>query len=147
MKFSTIIPVLFLSFIVSSCTVEPVAINYGQDACHFCKMNIVDRQHAAEIVTTKGKAYKYDAIECLVQDLHNWPESDIAFYLVTDYDKPGNLIDARKATYIICEDIPSPMGANLSGFEMANKAKETLNNKKGALHTWSTLKAYMDKPK
>ena len=147
MKFETIFQVLILSLVISSCTVEPVAINYGQDACHFCKMNIVDRQHAAELVTTKGKAYKYDAIECMVQDLHNWSESDIAFYLITDYDSPGTLIDARKATYIICEDIPSPMGANLSGFELVNKAEQILNHKKGELYSWSALRKHMDQSK
>ena len=42
-----------------ACSVEPKPINYGRDACHFCKMTIVDNQHAAEIITLKGKAFKY----------------------------------------------------------------------------------------
>jgi len=140
MKFLNIIQILIIGFILSSCTVEPVPINYGQDACHFCKMNIVDRQHATEIVTTKGKAYKYDAIECMVQDLPNWAGTDIELYLITDYDVPGNLVDATKATYLISENIPSPMGANLSGFESNEKARQTQESKGGELYTWTTLK-------
>ncbi len=44
-----IVPLFFYS-----CSVEPSPINYGKEACNFCKMNIVDQQHGAEIVTKKG---------------------------------------------------------------------------------------------
>jgi len=55
---------LFLYFILSGlflftgCKVEPEPINYGKDQCHFCKMNIVDKQHAAQSSTQQatGKA-------------------------------------------------------------------------------------------
>lgn len=129
-----------LTIALSSCTVEPVPINYGQDACHSCKMNIVDRQHAAEIVTTKGKAYKYDAIECMMQDLNNWEEEDIAFFLITDYSTPGELVDARKGSYLISENLPSPMGANLTGFESQEAAKLVHQEKEGTLFSWEELK-------
>lgn len=132
---------LAIATIFTACSVEPVPIEYGQDACNFCKMNIVDRQHAAEIVTTKGKAFKYDAIECMMQDLKNWPEADIAFYLMTDYDTPGKLIDATKGNYLISEGIPSPMGANLTGFESLEKATQVHAEKGGELLNWMELKA------
>ena len=48
--------ILFLVPFFSACSVEPVEINYGEDACEFCKMNIVDKQHAAELVTPKRRA-------------------------------------------------------------------------------------------
>ena len=63
---AAIVTILFLS--LAACTVAPVPINFGSDGCHFCKMTIVDKQHAAELVTSKGKAYKYDAIECMIDD-------------------------------------------------------------------------------
>ena len=140
MKPLNIIRLLITATIFTSCSVEPVPIEYGQDACHFCKMNIVDRQHAAEIVTKKGKAFKYDAIECMMQDRKNWQEADIAFYLMTDYDTPGNLVDATKAFYLISENIPSPMGGNLSGFESKEKAEQIHQEKEGKLLTWEELK-------
>ena len=79
-------------------------------------MTIVDRQHSAEIVTVKGKSYKYDAIECMMNDLSKWKRPDVALFLVADYDRPGELIDATNANYLISEDIPSPMGEFLSAF-------------------------------
>ena len=140
MKFIHQLYISILALTLTACTAEPVPINYGQDACHFCKMNIVDRQHAAEIVTQKGKAYKYDAIECMVQDLPKWPETEVAFYLITDYDVPAKLVDATQATYLISENIPSPMGANLSGFEQKEKAIQTQELKGGKLYSWTSLK-------
>ena len=140
MKPLNIIFLLITATIFTSCSVEPVPIEYGQDACHFCKMNIVDRQHAAEIVTKKGRAFKYDAIECMMQDRKNWEETDIAFYMMTDYSVPGNLVDATKAFYLISENIPSPMGANLSGFESKENAEQTQQEQTGELLTWAELK-------
>ncbi len=136
----TIISFIFITFILSSCAVEPVQIEYGKDACHFCKMNIVDKQHAAEIVTTKGKAFKYDAIECMMQNRSNWPEEEIGLYLMTDYENPGKLVDATNAVYLISEGLPSPMGANLTGFESKTYAEKIQTEKGGVILSWEELK-------
>ena len=108
--------------IATCCSIEPQPINYGKDACHYCKMSIVDRQHNAEIVTKKGKAFKYDAIECMVRDIGRRDENEIALFLIADYTIPGKLVDATRATYLISATLPSPMGANLTGFEHQENA-------------------------
>ena len=132
----------FTALLFISCSIEPEAIVYGKDACAFCQMNIVDNQHAAQIVTQKGKVFKYDAIECMMRDLKKKDESTVALFLITDYSVPGELTDAVKATYLISENIPSPMGANLSGFKRAQAASETQQEKEGTLYTWDELKEY-----
>ena len=125
---------------VSSCTVEPQPIEYGKDACHFCKMNIVDQQHAAEIVTKKGKSFKYDAIECMLNEMNTRNKNEIALFLVNTYDVPSKLFDAKKTTYLISEAIKSPMGANLSAFKDKNIGILTQNEKGGDIYTWEELK-------
>ena len=141
-----IILTLYLAlFTLTACTIEQSPIVYGKDACYFCKMNIVDKQHAAEIVTRKGKAYKYDAIECMIRDVLKRDETEIALFLITDYYNPGKLVDATKATYLISENLPSPMGANLTGFESKNKAEETQKEKSGTLYSWDELKRVFKK--
>lgn len=127
------------SFFIA-CTVEESPIVYGKDACHFCKMNIVDKQHAAEIVTKKGKPYKYDAIECMIKDIETRDVNDIALFLMTDYLTPGKLVDATTATYLISDKLPSPMGANLTGFKSKIKAEEIQKEKSGTLHSWDELR-------
>lgn len=128
-----------LSFLVWACEVKPQEISYGHDGCHYCKMTIVDTQHAAEIVTTKGKAFKYDAIECMLNDLHSWDETPVALYLVSDYSRPKELIDATKAFYLISESIPSPMGAFLTAFGNEQNRDGAKMEKGGDVYSWDTL--------
>jgi len=125
-----------------SCSVEPQPINYGTDACEFCKMTIVENRWAAEIVTSKGKAYKYDAIECMMNYMNrnDINSNEMALLLVDDYSNPGDLIDARNATYIKSEAIPSPMGAFLSAFSKADDAKLTVEEKGGEVFDFNALK-------
>ncbi len=129
-----------LVLFTAACTVGPSEINYGKEACHFCKMTIVDNQHAAEIVTAKGKAFKFDAIECMINDLKKRDESEIALFLINDYANPGNLIDARPATYLISEAIPSPMGAFLSGFGSRETALAVKDEKGGEIYDWQAIR-------
>ncbi len=135
---SLLICLVFL-VIYSSCSTEAHPISYGSDACHFCMMTIVDKQHAAQIVTKKGKPFKYDAIECMMNDLKRREDGTIALYLVSDYSKPGRLIDARLAHFIISEAIPSPMGEFLSAFSEEEKAKEKVTNLGGMYYDWAGL--------
>lgn len=130
---------VFMSIIISACTVAPVDINYGKAACHFCKMTIIDNQHAAELVTSKGKVFQYDAIECMINDLKPRDKADISLFLINDYSKPGMLVDAKSATFLISEKIKSPMGAYLSGFESKKSAQKTQNEQGGNLFSWEEI--------
>tara|TARA_R110000765_G_scaffold182537_2_gene288493 strand:+ start:1323 stop:1721 length:399 start_codon:yes stop_codon:yes gene_type:complete len=125
--------------IFSSCSISPKPIVYGSDGCHFCSMTIVDKQHAAEFVTKKGKSYKFDASECMLNSLKEMDKSSVALFLVNDYDAPGDLIDAAKATYLISTNIPSPMGAYLSAFETMEAAEKAKAIHKGELFTWEQI--------
>lgn len=144
MKSSSIKFVLIFSLIalVASCKVEPKEIEYGQDHCHFCDMTVVDKSHAAEYVTQKGKSYVFDAIECMVNEiLRDKNEPELAFILVADYAEPGKLVDAKTATYLISENIKSPMGANLSAFASREIAEKFQKENGGILLNWDELKA------
>jgi len=131
---------LTILLLTISCKVEPQPIEYGKDQCSFCVMNIVDKTHAAQYVTKKGKQFKFDAIECLVNDLSKKNEDDLAIILVADYSEPGKMIDAKTATYLISPKIKSPMGANLSAVYSNIKAAELQQKFSGELYTWETLK-------
>ena len=122
-----------------SCEVAPEQINYGNDACHFCKMTIVDQQHAAQYVTKKGKQFKFDAIECMVNELSEKEIEKIGILLVSDYKEPGQMTSAMDATYLISKEIKSPMGANLSAFESTQIANTTKDESGGELYTWTQL--------
>jgi copper chaperone NosL len=131
---------LIVLFTIISCNVEPKPIEYGKDQCHYCDMNIVDKTHASQYVTKKGKQYKFDAIECMINSLEGKDENQMAFILVSDFGIPGEMIAANSAVYLICDAIKSPMGANLSGLSSEEKAKELQQKHSGEIYSWENLK-------
>ena len=102
-------------------------------------MTIVDKQHAAKIVTKKGKAFKFDAVECMMNHLKDVDMANIELFLVNNYLAPGKLIDAKKATFLISKEIPSPMGEYLSGFQSRVEAENIEDENNGKLYSWNEL--------
>ena len=134
-----------LLFILTSCNVGPQAIDYGYDGCHFCKMTIVDKLHAAEIVTHKGKIYKFDASECMINFMKDFDPSEVKSYLTNVYTEPETLIDATQATFLISKNVPSPMGAFLTAFKTKEDAQKVQIEKEGTLYTWNELLVHFKK--
>ncbi len=124
--------------LVCSCAPKPSPIEYGSDVCHYCKMTIVDRQHAAELVTKKGKVYKFDAIECMIP-YRVESNQEYNFVLVNDFNNPGKLTDAESSHYLVCNNIPSPMGAYLSAFSNPDHANKMKMNKGGEIYNWEEI--------
>lgn len=141
--------IIFLFIAFNSCSISPVPIEYNVDQCHACKMIIADSRFGAELITLKGKVYKYDAVECLVPEIKKNGEDHYKFVLVTDFDDPKTLIDARISSYLISDKLPSPMGGFLSAYSSKGHAVEALTRNDGKLYTWEELKqndlfAYLD---
>lgn len=132
-------------FVLVGCAVEPKPIAYGSDTCHFCRMTIVDKQHGAEVVTGKGKVYKFDAVECMFNYMPAVKDPSNALFLVNGYVQPGELIEASGATYLISEGIPSPMGAYLTAFASEADARDARTLHGGQVYTWQELKAHLKK--
>jgi len=124
-----------------SCTVEPTPIEYGSDHCYFCDMTVVDKTHASQYTTKKGRSYSFDAVECLVRKLtQDNNEAEMAFIQVADYANPGHLVSASSATYLVSEKIKSPMGANLSAFSNSETAQKAQSMHNGEIFTWQQIK-------
>lgn len=133
--------VILMSFVLLSCSKNIEPINYGNDQCEFCRMTIVDQTHAAQVVTNKGKNFKFDASECLIHYLYEQKnESDMLHVLSADYTNPGTLIDVKDATFIISQNIPSPMGENLSAIGSKEDAEKIQEENGGELFSWGDVK-------
>ena len=135
---------LLMGLLIYGCQAGPKPIIYGEDGCHFCKMTIVDKLHAAEIVTHKGKVYKFDATECMINFNKSFDANNVKFYLSNNYSEAESLIDATQATYLISDNIPSPMGAFLSAFQNREDALETQSKKTGTIYSWNELKKHLN---
>jgi copper chaperone NosL len=102
-------------------------------------MTIVEPKHAAQLVTKKAKVFSFDAIECLLNYLKEIDQSSVALYLVSDFEQPGNLTDATRATFLVSKNIPSPMGGNLSAFKIADTGQAIKKVHGGTLYSWEEL--------
>lgn len=144
MKLYFYLPIIAL--ILSSCSIEPKPIIYGEDHCHYCDMTVVDKTHAAELTTKKGKSTVFDAIECMVRQVNqDNSEEKMAFMLVSDYANPGQLTNAKTALYLISSKIKSPMGANLSAFSTMSLATQYQLDFGGDIYDWTQLKTKLSK--
>lgn len=142
MKQFIILSVVLLFF--TACKVEPQKIEFGTDACHYCDMTIVSPQHASQLVTSKGRSYKYDAIECLVHSLQeDFMDVEMAFKEVANFNNPGTYIDAEKARYLVSENLQSPMGENLSAFDGDDAVRKAQEEFSGDTFTWEELQYHL----
>ncbi len=132
--------ILLLCSLLTACTptVDPVV--FGEDMCAHCKMTIVDEQFAAEAVSQKGKVYKFDAIECMVEFLKIKQSDEMALTLVRDYENPKEWQNANQCNYLISKDLPSPMGAGLSAWLSKENAEAMKTERGGEVYDWEALK-------
>ena len=133
---------IIFSVILLSCSVEQKPIKYGSDKCDYCDMTIVDQKFGAEIVNKNGKAFKFDAAECLLRYIEEGEiaQKDVALYLVTAVNQPNQLINAEESYYLISENFPSPMGAFLTTYKDENTAKEFHKKYEGIIYNWDGIK-------
>jgi len=135
----------FLSIVVIlvfvSCSVEPEKINYGEDHCVNCEMTIMDKRYGTEIVTAKGKVFKFDSVECLVEFLQEKKlnAEDVKLVLVTPFNYPEVLVDANTCQMLHCKDLPSPMGKYLTAFKDKEDAAQFREEYGGVLFDWKEL--------
>ncbi|HEX2535424.1 MAG TPA: nitrous oxide reductase accessory protein NosL, partial [Chitinophagaceae bacterium] len=104
--------ILLLAF--SSCSVAPDPIRYGKDACDFCRMTIITPGFGGEVLTKKGKVYKFDDLHCLVTFLkkETVKTGDIAQTLVVPHSGATGFLPAAEARFVVSPSLRSPMGSN-----------------------------------
>ena len=136
-KFSIILFINLL-LLLSSCGSKPEPINYGTDECEFCRMQITDNRYGAELVTDKGKVYKFDSIECLIEFamVKNLIGDSNQKFLVTDFAQPETFIDASTAFYVHNDNFRSPMGLNVSAFDSEISRQKFVAENNGQILNW-----------
>lgn len=144
MKIIFLITGLFLVSV--ACSVGPQPIHYGEDNCILCEMTIMDRRYGTEIVTNKGKAYKFDSVECLVDYLkkNEQDSAEFKFILVTPFNQPGKLVDAAQSYVLHSKNLPSPMGLFLTAFESEATALQYKDEFGGRVYCWKRLNKEFD---
>lgn len=142
MKLSISILSLGITLLVfTSCSSQPQPFVAGQDDCYVCKMGLADFRFGGEIITKKGKAYKFDDLRCMINYLksNSLEEKDISKTLTMNFNKPNEFIDVKKAWYLVSPELRSPMNSNSSGFVSKEEAEKMLKGKTGQILRWNDL--------
>jgi len=129
--------------LLTSCNSGPQPFAYGKDLCDDCRMTIMDPKFGGEIITKKGRVYKFDDAHCLVNFIKegNAKETDIAQTVFVDYENNRNFLDVRSAYFVVSDQLKSPMNSNAAAFSSTNKAKEKASAISGTVKNWEELKA------
>lgn len=136
--------VLIAMMSFTACETGPEPIRFGKDNCHHCKMTMTDKRFGAEIVTQKGKVYKFDDLNCLVNFIKSGelkPEQ-IAHTLAVDFKKTGQFVEVQQAFFLENDAIKSPMRADIASFS-DQKDLEAVKTEVGGgkMMRWEEVKA------
>jgi len=101
---------------MASCNNEPEQIIIGTDHCSTCKMRITDPRFGAELVTAKGKVYKFDDAVCLKNYLSQEKDIAVKQLYISLFTNTHTLTETNKAIIVQSELIRAPMGGNIAAF-------------------------------
>lgn len=103
---------------------EPQDVRLHEDECEYCKMVISDQQFASQMVSDKGKAYKFDAVECMAAfAIQNEGKTDESVFYVSDYQNPDEWIPLEEAEIYQSEEVRSPMGLSFFAVKKGTDAQ------------------------
>lgn len=134
------VSMLTLIFYMQSCVpTGPEPIQLYTDTCAFCKMNIADGHFGAELITSKGRVYKFDDISCLLSYKSENNGDNIKAHFVHHWPQENQLIPAENAVYVQSDKLKSPMSGNIAAFKSETEAAEFQSKLQGKTVSWSQL--------
>ena len=119
---SPAVAVVFAVLFLSACESKPQAIKLNSDNCAFCEMTIADKRFGAELLTQKGRVYKFDDLSCMLRYMKEKKGAIYKGIYISDYLSPNALTEIEKVTLIEGESVGSPMGGNIAAFSSKDSA-------------------------
>ena len=128
-------------FFYTACTTNPEPFAFGKDVCEDCKMTIMEPRFGAEIITNKGRIFKFDDVHCVDNYIQKGKikEGDIKQTLFIDYNKENTFVDGTTAFFVTSSQIKSPMNSNSAAFATKAEAEKKAAETGGKVSNWKTL--------
>jgi len=127
--------------VLSGCTPKSEPIEYGKDNCAECRMTIMDPKFGGEIVSKKGKVFKFDDAQCMgkFMDRRAIELKDIHQTLFTNYTGEHEFVNVTDAHFVVGSKLKSPMGSNAAAFADKSSADKKAAEIDGKVTSWATL--------
>ena len=128
-----------VGILAAACTpsVLPELAFDGREACAYCRMSITDARVGGVVLTSTGKKYPFDSIDCLAAfaATNKVPGSGV---WVINFDKPGTLMPAGDAAFI-----PPPAGIStgMAGTLVAVLKKSDARSELAGTRSWEQVLA------
>ncbi len=132
---------IFTSTLFSSCNTGPEALKYGTDNCFSCKMTISDIRYGAEIVTKKGRVYKFDDSFCMLAYLKTkeLASSEIKNIYMTNFTGSHQLLNVEEAVMLQSNVLRGPMGGNIAATDQIDSVNKMKDKFPGNDLLWSEI--------
>jgi copper chaperone NosL len=104
-------------------------------------MTIVEPHFGGQVVTKKGRTYKFDDAHCLLNFLkkEKVKGEDIAQTVLVDFDNDQQFLDVKSAHFVKSPQLKSPMNGNAAAFATREKAVAKGKETSGEVKTWQDL--------
>ncbi len=141
----TFLSLILIMVVCTNCSVKPEPLRYSKDNCSFCKMTLMDDKFGGELVTKKGKVFKFDDIKCMISFLNSaeGKVDEYSYELVVDYAHAADefdLVPAVDAAYLQSPDVKSPMAGNVAAFKLPAEAKNYQGKWNASVLNWKEVK-------
>jgi copper chaperone NosL len=140
-KLATAIAAIIFITSLSSCTAKPEAIRLGLDNCYFCKMTISDEKFGAELLTKKGRIYKFDDVHCILSYLKTGEvkTENIEDIYLTNFCNNHQLINAKQSLLLKSDALKSPMNGNIAAFDNSDSLAKMQQQFLGNAISWNEI--------
>lgn len=141
----TFLSLIIIAVAFASCSVKPEPLRYSKDNCSFCKMTLMDDKFGGELVTKKGKVFKFDDIKCMISFLNSseGKVDEYSYELVVDYAHAADefdLVPAGDASYLQSPEVKSPMAGNVAAFKLPLELKNYQAKWNATVISWNEVK-------
>jgi copper chaperone NosL len=138
-----IIPAVAAMVVITTtaCHTRPQQFAYGKDICDDCHMTVMEAKFGGELITRKGKLYKFDDAHCLSHFIRSGivKEADIAQTVFINYENDRDFLDVRSAFFVVSPQLKSPMNSNAASFSTKQAAEAKALATGGIVTDWNNL--------
>lgn len=119
---------------------KPVPIQLNKDACDYCKMTISDGKFCSEIITEKGRCYKFDDVHCMISYHKENANVKSQYFYVHDFNQKMEFLNLANSFLVESKSFKSPMGGNTATVKTkADADKLLLTYPESKIVSWDAL--------
>ena len=102
-------------------------------------MTISDPRFGAELITKKGKLFKFDDVHCLLSFLQKNGQAQMQEIYFVDFNDDHHFIPSKDALFLKSEELRTPMAGNIAAFLHPDSLQSAMQLYKGSILHWNEI--------